>query len=199
MKKLDVIGVIKEGLGIGLKNAASLIGALILYIVTIWIPYINVGTTIAICSIPIELAKGNVISPTFIFDKKYRKYMGEFFTLIGLMSIALIPAFAFLIVPAIVIGIGWSLAIYILIDKEVSPADALTMSTKATYGNKWAIFFISLILVIAFYILFFLFVLIPYLGVVLIIALAICYSVVTLGCRAVIYRDLAKDAPLAEK
>ena len=116
-----------------------------------------------------------------------------------LLVMPLIPAFAFLIVPAIVIGIGWSLAIYILIDKEVSPADALTMSTKATYGNKWAIFFISLILVIAFYILFFLFVLIPYLGVVLIIALAICYSVVTLGCRAVIYRDLAKDAPLAEK
>lgn len=43
-------------------------------------------------TIPIELSKGKVISPLFIFDGKYRKYMGEYFTLIGLMYLAIIPA-----------------------------------------------------------------------------------------------------------
>ena len=68
-------------------------------------------------TIPIELSKGRVISPLFIFDGKYRKFMGEYFTLIGLMYLAIIPALFFMIVPGIIISIGWSLAIYILLDK----------------------------------------------------------------------------------
>lgn len=109
-------------------------------VLTIWIPYFNVGTTIAMCSIPIVLSKGEVISPLFIFRAKYRQYMGEFFTLIGLMLIALIPAYMFMIVPAIIIGTGWSLAIFI----ETTPTKALLLSNKATKGYKWKIFFVML-------------------------------------------------------
>ena len=112
-KKISVMGVLTEGISLGMKNAVSLLVATVLWIVTIWIPYLNVGTTIAMTTIPIELSKGKVISPVFIFDSKYRKYMGEYFTLIGLMAMAVIPALFFMIVPAIVICIGWSLAIYI--------------------------------------------------------------------------------------
>lgn len=49
---LKVIPTIQEAIQIGLKNLPSLIGAAALYILTIWIPYINVGTTIAMQSIP---------------------------------------------------------------------------------------------------------------------------------------------------
>ena len=72
-----------------------MLGATVLWLLTIWIPYLNVGTTIAMNTIPIELSKGKVISPLFIFDGKYRKYMGEYFTLIGLMYLAIIPALFF--------------------------------------------------------------------------------------------------------
>ena len=91
-KKIIVMGVLSEGISLGIKNAVSLLVATVLWIVTIWIPYLNVGTTIAMTTIPIELSKGKVISPVFIFDSKYRKYMGEYFTLIGLMAMAVIPA-----------------------------------------------------------------------------------------------------------
>ena len=89
-RKITVAGVISEGIGLGIKNAISMLGATILWLLTIWIPYLNVGTTIAMTTIPIELSKGRVISPLFIFDGKYRKFMGEYFTLIGLMYRAII-------------------------------------------------------------------------------------------------------------
>lgn len=62
-RKITVAGVISEGIGLGIKNAISMLGATILWLLTIWIPYLNVGTTIAMTTIPIELSKGRVISP----------------------------------------------------------------------------------------------------------------------------------------
>lgn len=135
-KKITVTGVLSEGIGLGIKNAVSMLGATVLWLLTIWIPYLNVGTTIAMATIPIELSKGKVISPLFIFDGKYRKFMGEYFTLIGLMYLAIIPALFFMIVPGIIISIGWSLAIYILLDKGVAPGEAMIQSNKATYGYQ---------------------------------------------------------------
>ncbi len=188
--KITVFGVIPEGFNIGVKNALSLLGAVILYILTIWIPFINVGTTIAMASLPVALSKGKIVSPTFIFDAKYRKYMGEYFTLIGLMSIAILPALLFMIVPGIIIAIGWSLAIYILLDKEVAPGEAMIQSNKATYGYKWTIFAISFILVVVFMVLTYIFSLLGGFGTFLNIILTLCYIVVGIGCNTVIYKNL---------
>ena len=46
-KKLEIIPTIVDGVQIGLKNFPSLVIASILYVLTLWVPYINVGTTIA--------------------------------------------------------------------------------------------------------------------------------------------------------
>lgn len=192
-KKITVVGVIQEGIQIGLKNLLSLLGAVALWFLTAWIPYINVGTTIAISTIPIELSKGKVISPFFIFDEKYRQYMGEYFNLIGLMFIAIIPALFFMIVPAYVIALGWSLAIFIMLDKGISPSEALVQSNKATYGYKWTIFFIYAILGISFALIAPIFLFIPFLGILLYLALIILFVVVNLGCSAVVYRNLTAD------
>ena len=198
-RKISVSSVLSEGVGLGLKNAPSLLGAVILWLLTIWVPYINVGTTIAIQTIPIELSKGKVISPLFIFDGKYRQYMGEYFTLIGLMLMSLIPAFLFMIVPGIIISIGWSLAIYLMLDKGIAPGEALVRSNKATYGYKWTIFGVNLVLFIAFYILTFIFGLIPFIGTLLIFLVAIALQVVSLGCMGIIYRDLTKEDTTADE
>lgn len=195
--KITVGGVLTEGTNIGLKNAASLLGVVVLWLLTIWIPYINVGTTIAMISIPIELSKGKVISPTFIFDGKYRKYMGEFFTLIGMMWLAILPAMFFMFMPGIIIAIGWSLALYILLDKGVAPGEAMIRSNKATYGYKWTIFFIGLVLAIAYFILLFVVNLISFnigfISAILTFAVIVVYMVISLGCNAVIYRNLTEE------
>ena len=103
MKKLDFSETLKDSIAIGVKNAPSVVVAVALWLVTIWIPYINIGTTIAISLLPVELAKGSVINPLGIFDSKYRRYMGEYLITAGLMVIPIYIAFVFMIVPGIVL------------------------------------------------------------------------------------------------
>jgi uncharacterized membrane protein len=104
-----------------------------------------VGTTIAISSLPAELAKGNKLNPTFIFDAKYRKNMGEFFILSVLMVGAILIGMCFMLAPAFVIAIAWCFAILLFVDQNKSALEAIRESNRLTYGNKWNIFFVLLI------------------------------------------------------
>ena len=142
MKKLDFAETLKDSIEIGVKNAPSIVVAVILWLVTIWIPYINIGTTIAIKLLPVELAKGNVINPLSIFDSKYRRYMGEFLITWGLMLIPIYIATLFLVVPGIVLSLSWTLSFYFLLDKGKNPIEAIKASNDATYGSKWTMFFV---------------------------------------------------------
>lgn len=198
---ITVMGVIKEGIGIGLKNFLSVFLACILYILTIWVPYINVGTTIGLNTLPLKLSKDTnaIISPTFIFDGHYRKYMGEFFNLIGLMSISVLPALLFVFVPAIIICYGWSQALFLLLDKELSPSEAMMQSTKITYGYKSTLFWIDVVYSLGFFIiagiLMWLIGLVIDNMIVTMIIMAILiavFIVIKLACGAVIYRELSK-------
>ena len=145
MKKLDFAETLKDSIEIGVKNAPSIVVAVILWLVTIWIPYINIGTTIAIKLLPVELAKGNVINPLSIFDSKYRRYMGEFLITWGLMLIPIYIATLFLVVPGIVLSLSWPLSFYFLLDKGKNPIEAIKASNDATYGSKWTMFFVILV------------------------------------------------------
>lgn len=148
-KKLEVIPTIQEGISVALVNYLSILAAVVLYVLTIWIPYLNVGTTIAMASLPAEMAKGNVVNPLFIFDGKYRRNMGEFFILMALMYGAVSVGFMFGIIPGIVLGYAWYIAIILFVDKDRNALEALRESNQLTYGNKMRIFCIELVLGLA--------------------------------------------------
>jgi len=145
--------VIKDGIGIGLKNLFPLIGTLILYGLTCWIPYLNVGTTIALVALPAAMSRGEAISPTEIFDSKYRKNMGNFFLLAVCYSFAIVIGFLFGIIPGIVLSYSWFIAFLLLVDKEMNPMQALSESNQKTYGHKATIFLSFLILGILYFVL----------------------------------------------
>lgn len=145
MNKVSLRLTFAEASQIGVKNAPSIIGCVVLWLLTIWIPYINIGTTIAINMLPIELAKGGVISPLSIFDAKYRKHMGEFLITAGLMVIPIFIASLFMVVPGIVLSLAWGLAYYFLFDKKKNPMEAISASNEATYGSKWTMFLVLLL------------------------------------------------------
>ena len=147
-KKINIMATLKDGVAIAGLNFLSLILVTLLYLVTIWIPYLNVGTTIAMSSLPAELAKGNMINPLFIFDGKYRKNMGEFFILVALEGGAIIAGILFGIIPGIVISIAWSFATVLFVDKNLNALEALRESNSLTYGNKWRIFGAKFLVVI---------------------------------------------------
>lgn len=144
-KKLDFSTTLKDAISIGLKNAPSVIAAVALWLITIWVPYINVGTTIAITMLPTQLAKGKIINPLSIFEGKYRRYMGEYFITMGLMVFPILIGVIFMFVPAIVLSIAWTLSYYFLIEKGKNPIQAIKASNDATYGSKWIMFAAKLV------------------------------------------------------
>ena len=208
MKKLNIMATIKDGIALGMINFLSLLLTTILYFLTIWIPYLNVGTTIAFSSLAAELAKGKVINPLFIFDAKYRKNMGEFFILFALMSGGISAGFAFGIIPGIVIAIAWDLAIVLFVDKELSALDALRESNRLTYGNKWRIFGITflfgLAVIVAIAIINVIFGIgevhwLEAIGDIIIVAIALCVVPVACGIDASIYKQLSSGEILGEE
>ena len=154
VKKLDFGETLKDSVAIGVKNAPSVIAAVALWLITIWIPYLNVGTTIAITLLPTQLAKGEIVNPLGIFDSKYRRYMGEFFITMGLMVFPIFIGVLFMVIPGIVLSIAWTLSYYFLIEKGKNPIQAIKASNDATYGSKWTMFFVSLVVGVLFGIVF---------------------------------------------
>lgn len=143
--KLNFSETLKDSFAIGIKNAPSILAVVLLWLVTIWIPYINLGTTIALSLLPMEMAKGNVINPLGIFDAKYRRYMGEYLIASGLMFTAIFVAMCFMVVPAMVLSIAWTLTYYFMFEKGKNPIQAIKASNDATYGSKWAMFGVSFV------------------------------------------------------
>ena len=144
-EKLDIMKTIREGIQYGLKNFLPLLLMVVLYVLTIWIPYLNVGTTIGLYKAVIGIGRGETINPTAIFDGDNFKNIGKYFLLLGFISVGTAAAAVFMFFPALVISIAWGFAIYFLIDKKVSPLKALGLSYDSTYGNKWRIFFLGLL------------------------------------------------------
>lgn len=164
------------------------------------VSYYFIGACIALCSLPIVLGRpdGEVPSYTFVFDKKYRQYIGEYFLLSGLQSLGILVAGLFFIVPAFVVSLSWSQAIYVMLDKEVSPTEALIKSNKMTQGHKWTMFFINVVLIIIALIVgmiwFWLLsqinnIFVTIIGFVLFEAL---FAVIVIGCASAIYHGLNK-------
>ena len=122
--KLDLMETIQGGIQRGLKSFPALIVNGILWVLTIWIPYLNVGTTIGMANLPAKMASDEGLSMTEIFNPEYRKSFGEFFIVVGLMVMGMLPAYLLMIVPAYVLGIAWSLAVLLVLDQKLEPLAA---------------------------------------------------------------------------
>lgn len=138
--KLNFGLTFSEGFSSGLRNALSLLGAVILYLLTIWIPYINIGTTIAMASLPARWAEDRTFNPLEIFASRYRRVMWNYLLASMLTFLICLMAFAFMFFPLLVAVIAMSLVSLYVIEKDMTPIDAIQASNKATYGNKWMIF-----------------------------------------------------------
>ena len=203
VKKLDIAATLKDGIEIGIKNIGPILVNVLLWVLTVWVPYLNVGTTIGLSvGIVSKAGRGEAISFTEIFDPKYRKYMGEFFLTIGLIALGVGIGIAFIIVPGIVIGLAWSLALLLVIDKGKRPVDSLALSNSLTYGNKWRMFGIFFITGVIFGIVhsFLLFIgdLSDSIGLGVFISfitflLGLCEVFIFVGLWASVYRQLAGD------
>lgn len=196
--KLSVDSIVKHAFEVGFQNFFPLIGTLVLYVITFWIPYVNVGTTIGLNRMVLDIAKGKTIAPKNIFQKDNYEYMGRYFILWALMLLGVLTGYLFLIIPGIVISLHWMLASVLILDKDMTPYESLQESAKLTKGSRWAIFGGLIVLMILMGVLLFI------LGLILeklfgnfgsglgIIINYCIYFVVCVGAHSYIYRELVK-------
>ena len=200
-EKLDIMQTIKDGVQYGLKNFFPLLLMVILYVVTVWIPYLNVGTTIGVYKAIIGIGRGETIDPTAIFAKENFKNLSGFFLLFGLLYIGIVTACLFMFIPGIVMSIAWDFAMFFFLDKKVSPLKSLQLSYDSTYGNKWRIFAVEILCSILMAIICGIFAFIPKVGVVLVFVATIVCSAILLAIEGVMYDFFSKraDEIIAEK
>ncbi|MBQ3872978.1 MAG: hypothetical protein IJV32_03125 [Bacteroidales bacterium] len=192
--KLNFTQTLLDGVKCGVANALPLLLAGILYIITFWIPYLNVATTIGMYKLIVALSKGEKVDPMSIFDKENFRNLSDFFLLLGLMTAGIGAACAFMFVPGIVLGIAWAYAVYFLIDKNMSPLKALRLSFDVTRGEKWTIFFVEFVLVIAIGIIAGLLGAIPKAGGVLAVIVAILAIPAAIGVEAQLFKHFSAKA-----
>lgn len=138
--------ILSNGFALGMRNFLGLLGTLILFVLTVWIPYVNIGTFIALQDIVPKMSRGEQIRATDIFDAKYRSSIGEFFLLAGLYYAGIVIGALFMGIGALVVGISWMFAMPLFVSHGIGPIEALRMSSRATHGHKATIFFALLTL-----------------------------------------------------
>ena len=203
-EKLQFVPSLKDAFAIGVKNLVPIVLSVLLWLVTVWIPYVNVGTTIALATLPVKLSKGEMISPMFIFDSEYRHCMGEYFILQAVIFSAVYISILFMIVPAIVLSLSWMLAVYLLVGKKMNWALCLSESNRLMMGYKFKAFClkfaVSLALLVVSYVLFSMFDAIAgSLGVLVVLVCVLVGVCVMLSVDAVIYRDLVLSEDKVEE
>lgn len=194
MKKLDIIATISDGVKFGVKNILALLITMVLYALTCWIPYLNVGTTVGLVKFIISMSQGTVADPLILFDKSNFDNLGNLFLFLGLMTMGLLIASLFFIVPAIILGIAWGYALYFLVDRNMKPIEALELSFKATDGEKWRILAVQLIVVIAMIVVISLFAIIPEVGPYLAIVADIFCTAIVLAVESVLFKHFSEKA-----
>lgn len=203
-EKLQFVPSLKDAFAIGVKNLVPIVLSVLLWLVTVWIPYVNVGTTIALATLPVKLSKGEMISPMFIFDSEYRHCMGEYFILQAVIFSAVYISLLFMIVPAIVLSLSWMLAVYLLVGKGMNWALCLSESNRLMMGYKFKAFClkfaVSLALLVVSYVLFSMFDAIAgSLGVLVVLVCVLVGVCVMLSVDAVIYRELVLSEDKVEE
>ena len=193
-EKLDIMQTIKEGVLYGLKNFFPLLLMVILYAVTVWIPYLNIGTTIGLYKAVIGIGRGETIDPTAIFSKENFKNLSGFFLLLGLLYMGITVACFFMFIPGMVMSIAWGFAVYFFLDKKVSPLKSLQLSYDSTFGNKWRIFLVGLICGILICVICGILAMIPKVGMVLCGVAVVLSCAIMVAVEGVMYDFFSKKA-----
>ncbi len=151
--ELTLQNILQNAIQRGIKYLIPVFVNTVLWILTFWIPYLNVGTTIGLTiGIITKMSRDENVEMTEIFKPEYRKNMGEYFLVVGFIMAGIMAGFVFFIIPGYVIAIAWMLAPLFVIDKNMTPIDAISKSNSVTYGKKWTIFFSLVLVYIAGYI-----------------------------------------------
>ena len=139
-KRVDIAAAAADTFAIATRHAPSIIAAVILFLLTLWVPYVNLGTLIALTLLPVRLARDERIEALSIFRSEYRRRMGDFLLTAALKQAALALGTALLVIPGVVLALAWKPAYWCLAEHDKSPLEAIRAAEAATRGSKWRLF-----------------------------------------------------------
>ena len=137
-KRVDIAAAAADTFAIATRHAPSIIAAVILFLLTLWVPYVNLGTLIALTLLPVRLARDERIEALSIFRSEYRRRMGDFLLTAALKLAALTLGTALLVIPGIVLALAWKPAYWCLAEHDKSPLEAIRAAEAATFALFFA-------------------------------------------------------------
>ena len=139
---ISFIDVIKSSFRIVKKYRFKVILSYLLWFITFWIPYLNIGTTIGLKKMIVKMSHDDSFSPLDIFDSENRKNIDIFLILWFISSnLIIIASFVFLFFPGYVMYFALSQIYLLFIDKNLGAMESIRESYRITYGEKWQILF----------------------------------------------------------
>lgn len=111
---------------------------------------------------------------------------------------AIMLGFTMLVIPGIVIAIGWSMAVYVMFEWNKNPMEALRISNELTNGNKWRIFGIFILVSIVCQIIVLICLAIPLLNIILAPCSIIFVIAVYISINAAIWKQLKTNTDIKE-
>lgn len=135
-----LIGVVTDFVNIFIKEEFVIIRVLLA--IVSWFLWIFIGTGLTKISLNFYDQKKVKLIDLF---SQYRLF---FKVLLGLILYALIilTGFILLIIPSVIWSIKYQFFAYFIIDKKSGPVEALKRSAIITYGAKWDLFLLGLLL-----------------------------------------------------
>ncbi len=192
--KLNFGETLKGAFNLAVTNSGSLVLMIILYVLTIWVPYVNIGTTIGLIRAIAAIGRGESVNATDIFKKENFKCFSDFFVLLAIEFGGIGAAAIFMFVPAVVLSLAWGYAPFFLVEKGTAPVKSLSLSYKVTFGEKWTIFFLSAVLCIAVSIVSYIFGLIPKVGGIFALLVTLFGFLVSICLEAKLYAHFLQKA-----
>ena len=143
---ISFVDVIKSSLKIANKYKIKVILSYLLWLITFWIPYLNIGTTIGLKKMILKMSNDDFFSPIDIFNSEHRKNIDTFLILWFISSnIIIIASVVFLFFPGYVMYFALSQIYLLFVDKNLGAMESIKESYRITYGEKWQILFSKLL------------------------------------------------------
>ena len=161
--EIGVGAIITNAFKIGFQNWGNIILAILLFIITFWIPYLNIGAYLGLSGFIVTMSKGKKINATDMFNSYYLKKIGDIALLYflfygGFLGLAMILwefgsyiALFTGVVPLIVIYYSWYVSSFLILDKDLGALKVLEISNRITYGYKGTIFGAHILMGIIFF------------------------------------------------
>lgn len=114
-------------------------------IASILIAFFNVLIAIGMIQVFLKISRGEQVNYGEIFGGT--KYFWKFIGASILYILIILAGYLLLIIPGIIWQYKYSMFSYLLIDKDMSPMEAIRESGRLMDGNKWKLFFLQLLMI----------------------------------------------------